>query len=79
MLDFVVAGPLEDAKTRFPGKRYHVHNAALTAVRTEAPELIKVADHMAGLIANAKGPVAFFVPMRPSAIAAHARSPASSR
>jgi uncharacterized protein (UPF0261 family) len=62
-IDFVVAGPLEDAKTRFPGKRYHVHNAALTAVRTEAPELIKVADHMAGLIANAKGPVAFFVPM----------------
>jgi uncharacterized protein (UPF0261 family) len=62
-IDFVVAGPLEDAKARFPGKRYHVHNAALTAVRTEAPELKRVAEHMAGLIAQAKGPVAFFVPM----------------
>lgn len=62
-IDFTVAGPLEDAKTRFPGKRYHVHNAALTAVRTEAPELKRIADHMAGLIAQAKGPVAFFVPL----------------
>jgi uncharacterized protein (UPF0261 family) len=63
-IDFVVAGPLDDAKTRFPGKRYHVHNAALTAVRTEAPELRKFAEYMAGLIAAAKGPVAFFVPLK---------------
>jgi uncharacterized protein (UPF0261 family) len=63
-IDFMVAGPLEDAKTRFPGKRYHVHNAALTAVRTGEAELQKFAEHMAGLIAQAQGPVAFFVPLK---------------
>lgn len=62
--DFMVSGPLEMAKQQFPGKRYHVHNAALTAVRTEAEELQKLARHMGGLIAPAKGPVSFLVPMK---------------
>jgi uncharacterized protein (UPF0261 family) len=62
-IDFMVAGPIEDAKTRFPGRRYHIHNAALTAVRAEAGEFKRVAEHMAGLIRNAKGPAAFFVPL----------------
>jgi uncharacterized protein (UPF0261 family) len=62
-IDFMVAGPLEDAKKRFPGKRYHVHNAALTAVRAEADEFRRIAEHMAGLIKEARGPVAFFVPL----------------
>jgi len=62
-IDFMVAGPLDDAKTRFPGRRYHVHNAELTAVRAEAGEFKRVAEHMAGLIRSAKGPVAFFVPL----------------
>jgi len=62
-IDFMVAGPIEDAKVRFPGRRYHVHNAELTAVRSEAVEFKRTAEHMAGLIRNAKGPVAFFVPL----------------
>ena len=63
-IDFMVAGPLEDAKARFPGKRYHEHNMALTAVRAEAPELRRLAEHMAGLIRDANGPVTFFVPLK---------------
>jgi len=35
----------------------------LTAVRAEAQEFRRVAEHMAGLIKEAKGPVAFFVPL----------------
>lgn len=62
-IDFIIAGPIDDARARYPGKRYHIHNAALTAVRTEAPELKKIAEHMAGLIRGAKGPVVFFVPL----------------
>ena len=27
--DFPVIGPLEDARNRFPGRAYHVHNAAI--------------------------------------------------
>jgi uncharacterized protein (UPF0261 family) len=61
--DFIIAGPIEDASARYPGKRYHVHNPALTAVRTEEAELAGVAQHMAGLTADAKGPVRFFVPL----------------
>jgi uncharacterized protein (UPF0261 family) len=62
-IDIMVAGPVDDAKARYPGRRYHVHNAALTAVRAGAEEFRRVAEHMAGLIKEAKGPVAFFVPL----------------
>ncbi|MDM7996845.1 MAG: Tm-1-like ATP-binding domain-containing protein [Acidobacteriota bacterium] len=63
-IDIIVAGPEEDAKARYPGRRYHVHNASLTAVRSGAEDFKRVAEHMAGLIRKAKGPVAFFVPLR---------------
>jgi len=62
-IDFMVAGPLEDAKARFPGRRYHVHNAELTAVRSETGEFTRMAEHLAGLVRTAKGPVACFVPL----------------
>jgi uncharacterized protein (UPF0261 family) len=62
-IDFMIGGPIEIAKVQFPNKRYHIHNPALTAVRSEAPELKNVAEHMAGLIREAKGPVSFFVPL----------------
>lgn len=63
-LDFLVAGPLAEARVRFPGRRYHEHNPALTAVRAEAQEFRNDAEHLAGLIRNARGPVSFFVPLR---------------
>lgn len=62
--DFMVAGPIEHARRQFPGKRYHIHNELLTAVRTEAPELRKLAAHLGGLIRAARGPVSFFVPLQ---------------
>jgi uncharacterized protein (UPF0261 family) len=62
-IDFMVGGPLEDAKVQFPGRRYHVHNPELTAVRAGAEEFRRIAEHMAGLIREARGPVAFFVPL----------------
>lgn len=62
--DFMLSGPIDMAKTQFPGKRYHIHNQAITAVRTEAGELQKLAKHMGGLIAGAKGPVSFLVPLK---------------
>lgn len=62
-IDFIGAGPLADAKARFPGKRYHIHNEALVAARAGKPELEKVARHMANLVSQAKGPVEFYVPL----------------
>jgi uncharacterized protein (UPF0261 family) len=61
--DFMVAGPIDVAKTMFPDHKYHMHNHALTAVRTEPSELKALANHMGSLIAEAKGPVSFFVPL----------------
>jgi uncharacterized protein (UPF0261 family) len=68
-IDFMVAGPIEQARIQFPGKRYHMHNAALTAVRAEAAELKALADHMGTIIGNSRvgdaaGPVSFLVPLR---------------
>jgi uncharacterized protein (UPF0261 family) len=63
-IDFIVGPTLEQAKALFPGKRYHVHNPALTAVRTEIGELRKIADTFAALAADAKGPVRFFTPLK---------------
>jgi uncharacterized protein (UPF0261 family) len=62
-IDFLVDGPVEGSRVRFPGRRYHIHNASVTAVRADAEDYKRVAEHMAGLIKEAKGPVAFFVPL----------------
>jgi uncharacterized protein (UPF0261 family) len=62
--DFIIGGPIDSAKEQFPGKRYHVHNPALTAVRTELPELKRLADRLAEMFAQAKWPVSFFVPLK---------------
>lgn len=61
--DFIIAGPIEEASKQFPGTTYHKHNAALTAVRTQLPQLEKLADHLAQMFAAANGPVSFYVPL----------------
>ena len=62
--DFIIAGPIDVAQQQFPGKKYHIHNPALTAVRTDLEDLKPLADHVAALCADAKGPVSFFVPLK---------------
>ena len=62
-MDFLVAGPMADALARFPGKRYHIHNAALTAARAGAEEFRIDAEHLAKLVQGARGPVTVFVPL----------------
>jgi uncharacterized protein (UPF0261 family) len=62
--DFIIAGPIEDAVKQFPGTTYHKHNPALTAVRTQMPQLEKLADHLASMFADANGPISFYVPLK---------------
>lgn len=62
--DFIISGPIEVAEVQFPGKKYHIHNPALTAVRTDLADLKPLADHLAAMFADAKGPVSFFVPLK---------------
>lgn len=62
-IDFLVTGPLENAQKQFPGRPYHVHNAAITVVRTKKEEIKILAQAIAALCNNATGPVRILVPM----------------
>ncbi len=61
--DFLVTGPLEEAKKKFPGRIYHVHNSAITVVRTTSNEMVTLAQALARSCMEAKGPVAFLIPL----------------
>ena len=62
-IDVYASGPLEDAKKRFPGRRYHQHNAAITAVRTDESDLKRLAQHLGKIYNDATGPFKIFVPL----------------
>ena len=61
--DFLVTGPLEDAKKRFPGRAYHIHNAAITALSASDEEMAFLGKHLAQLCNDAKGAYRLMVPM----------------
>jgi uncharacterized protein (UPF0261 family) len=61
--DFIVSGPLGITRKQFPGRQYHRHNAAITAVRTLHEETEKVARAMAEFCNEANGPRAVAVPL----------------
>ena len=63
-IDFLVAGPLATAKERFPGRTYHVHNAAITTIRTKKREVEFIAERVARYCREAKGPVSVAVPLK---------------
>ena len=62
-VDFLVTGPLEDAKKRFPGRVYHVHNSAITAVSASNEEMGFLGEYLSRLCNEAKGPYRLLVPM----------------
>lgn len=61
--DFIIGGPLDVSQVQFPGRRYHMHNPQLTAVRTGVEDLKRLADHLAANVREAKGPVRVFTPL----------------
>ena len=61
--DFLATGPLALAKERFPGRRAHAHNSAITAVGTTPEEMIKLAGLLSDMCKRAEGPVGMVVPM----------------
>lgn len=62
-IDFLATGPIQEAEKRFPGRIYHIHNAAITAVRTERIELESVAQVLAQRCNAARGPFSILVPL----------------
>lgn len=63
-IDFLVTGPLEGAKKNFPGKKLHIHNSAITAVRVTQEELKEIAGMLSDMWNRAKGPISVFVPTK---------------
>jgi len=61
--DFLVSGPLAVTKARFPGRRYHVHNAAISTVATGPEEMKGIAGRVAEVCRRARGPVSVLIPM----------------
>jgi len=62
--DFLVTGPLEDAKKRFPGRSYHVHNAAITALSASEEEMAFLGEHLAQICSASKGAYRLLVPAK---------------
>jgi uncharacterized protein (UPF0261 family) len=62
-IDFLVSGPLDSAKRQFPGRTYHVHNAAITVVRALHKEIKHMARIIADLANKSTGPLRILVPL----------------
>jgi uncharacterized protein (UPF0261 family) len=61
---FIMPTPMATGDKPFGGRRFHIHNAALTAVRTTQADLERLADHLVTMLRGAHGPVRLFVPLR---------------
>lgn len=61
---FIKPTEMANEDSPFEGRNYHIHNPALTAVRTNEADLQLFADHMAGLCRNSSDPIKFYVPLR---------------
>jgi uncharacterized protein (UPF0261 family) len=63
-IEFLVVGPVHEAERRFPGKKLHSHNEAITAVRVDREQLVAIARTLSEIWNEAKGPISIFVPMK---------------
>ena len=61
-VDFLVSGPFDKAVARFPGRKAHAHNAAITVIRAADEEIAAVGRVVAGFCGEAAGPVEILVP-----------------
>ena len=63
-IDFLAAGPMDEAERRFPGRRCHQHNAAITCVRSERHEIESLGKILAGYCNECHGPAGLLVPLK---------------
>ena len=63
-IDFLVAGPLEQSLKQFPDRPYHVHNSAITVVRTTREEIESIARQVGDYCNAAPGPYTLVIPMK---------------
>jgi uncharacterized protein (UPF0261 family) len=63
-IDFLVSGPLKAAQETFPDRPYHVHNAAITALRTQPQEMDIMARKLAELCNESPAPIRVLIPLK---------------
>ena len=74
-MDFLVTGTKSVAAQKFPGRPFHLHNSAITVVRTTREELEVLGRLTAGLANVAAGPVAVVVPLHGLSAFDHPQGP----
>jgi uncharacterized protein (UPF0261 family) len=62
-LDMVNFGPRETVPGKFAGRKFHVHNASVTLMRTTAAENEKLGQEICHKLAAAAGPVTILLPL----------------
>lgn len=63
-LDMVNFGPRETVPVRFSNRKFHVHNATVTLMRTTADENERLGREIGMKAASAHGPTAILLPLR---------------
>ncbi|SDU66193.1 Tm-1-like ATP-binding domain-containing protein [Desulfobacula phenolica] len=63
-MDFIVSGPMEQAKKNFPGRKYHKHNAHITCMSTQLEEIRQIAELLADRCNKGTGLMAMLIPMK---------------
>jgi uncharacterized protein (UPF0261 family) len=62
-LDMVNFGPRETVPERFAGRKFHVHNASVTLMRTTREENTKLGEEIGRKVAAGKGPAVIMLPL----------------
>ena len=62
-LDMVNFGPRETVPDRFAHRKFHVHNANVTLMRTTAAECATIGARMAEILSRARGPTVVMLPL----------------
>jgi len=63
-LDMVNFGPRETVPIKFADRKFHVHNASVTLMRTTAEENAELGEEIARKLANAKGRATVLLPLQ---------------
>ena len=63
-IDMVNFGPRETVPQKFADRKFHVHNASITLMRTTPDENSKLGVEIASKVAASQGPAAILIPLR---------------
>jgi uncharacterized protein (UPF0261 family) len=63
-LDMVNFGPRETVPEKFSARKFHIHNASVTLMRTTVEENARLGEEIGRKVAASKGPAAILLPQR---------------